>query len=358
MSGSPYASALGRLKARLPEFLGAEVYHRLAIAKDLAEIVKTLETTPYGPELVRAAATHRGAALLQVGINRTFVARNRLAFESASFAGRSVIGAYLQRWDIENISIILSGRVLNRPVVEAEERLVSWRELPAGIPAGSMTLDDLRALLAQPTFEAMVSFLVRFGYGPVLLPLSESFARTHDFFALLQALDRHYYARLLGDLRFFQGDEWVVRAFLEAEIDERNLGVLLKGKDAGLPVDEVVGRWIDGGAFKSASVPEIYAVSGLAEMVPTLAARFPTLPEGLPAYRDSRRLSDFEAAVRRDRIVREVRRMRAYPLSLAILMTYLLRAEVERSDLVRIVYGKLHGVADEPTESRLVSPRL
>ncbi|MCI4349049.1 MAG: V-type ATPase subunit, partial [Thermoplasmata archaeon] len=107
MSGSPYASALGRLKAYLPEFLGPDSYRRLLGARELSEIAKILEGSPYGPEIVRAAATNQGADLLQLGINRTFVSRNRRALESASFAGRPIIAAYLGRWDIENITVVL-----------------------------------------------------------------------------------------------------------------------------------------------------------------------------------------------------------------------------------------------------------
>ncbi|MCI4349575.1 MAG: V-type ATPase subunit, partial [Thermoplasmata archaeon] len=252
----------------------------------------------------------------------------------------------------------LGGMVLGRPVQVTELGLVSWRELPAGVAAGALTFDDLRALIGQPTVEAAVNYLVKFGYGPVLLPLVENFVRTRDVFTLTQALERDYYARLLASLKYFQGDEWVVREFLKAEIDERNVELLLKAKDAELAQEEVSARWTEGGGLGAAAIPELYQARSVPELATALAPRYPVLHEGLPAYQASKSLTGFESALLRDRVVREVRRMRAYPLSLAILTTYLLRAEAERSDLRRIVYGKVYGVTEAQVEPFLVSPRI
>ncbi|HZY93059.1 MAG TPA: V-type ATPase subunit [Thermoplasmata archaeon] len=358
MSSSPYASALGRLKAHLPAFLPKESYHRLLAAKDLAEVTKTLEPTPYGPAIVQAATSYGGATLLEIAINRTFVQRNRQAYESASFAGKPIVGSYLRRWDIENISLVLSAKAQGRPVTEAEAFLVSSRDIPAGLFAGVMTLDDFRTLLDQPTLEATVTALVKYGYGSLLLPLLEGYARTHDIFPLVQALERDYYARLLESLRYFQGDEWVVRQFVQGEIDVRNVLLLLKGKDAALSADVVLERWIDGGSLARGVVAELFGGRDVPELVKALEGRFPTLTEGVAEYRERRSLTVFEVALQRERAVREIHRMRSYPLSLAILFTYLLLAELERGDLRRIIYGKLYGLATERVESLLILTRV
>ena len=358
MASSPYASALGRLKAHLPSFLPREAYQRLLGAKDLADITKFLESTPYGPAIVQAATSYAGATLLEIAINRTFVQRNRQAYESASFAGKPIVGAYLRRWDIENIALILSAKAQGRPVTEAEAFLVSSREIPAGLFAGVMTLDDFRTLLDQPTLEATVTSLVKFGYGSLLLPLLEGYGRTHDIFPLVQTLERDYYAKLLESLKFFQGDEWVVRQFVQGEVDIRNVLLLLKGKDAQLPADVVAERWIDGGTLARTVVAELFGARDVPELVKGLEGRFPTLPEGLAEYRTGRSLTAFEVALQRERAVREIRRMRAYPLSLAILFTYLLLAELERGDLRRIIYGRLYALSTERVEGLLILARL
>jgi vacuolar-type H+-ATPase subunit C/Vma6 len=50
--------------------------------------------------------------------------------------------------------------------------------------------------------------------------------------------------------------------------------------------------------------------------------------------------------------------MRAYPLSVAMVFTYLLLAELERTDLRRIIYGRLYGLPTNAIVDSLVVPKL
>lgn len=358
MSGSPYASSLGRLKAHFTVFLGKETYGALTNAKDLSEVSKLLEPTAYGPALAQAAALYQGAPLLEVAVNRTFVQRNRLAYEATPFAGKPLVAGYLRRWDIQNIALVLAAKAQGRSITETESFLVSSRDIPAGLFAGTMTLDDFRLLLQQPTLEAVAQSLVKFGYGSVLLPLLESYGKTRDIFPLLQALDRDYYQKVLEASKFFQGDEWTVRQFVQSEVDVRNVLLLLKGKDAGLPIELVNERFLDGGSVLRAQAADVYSARGVPELVSALEGRFPGLTEGNPVYHENRSLTGYESALNRDRAVRELRRLRSYPLSIGVIFAFLMLAELERADLRHVVYGKLYGVSVATVSALLVVPRL
>jgi V/A-type H+/Na+-transporting ATPase subunit C len=358
VASSAYASALGRLKPEFTSFLPRETYGLLTAARDPTEVAKILETTPYGPDVQQARAAYQGIALVEIAINRTFVRRNRHAYEATPFAGRGVVGAYLTRTDRYNIELILAAKAQGRPVTETDEHLVSSREIPAGLYAGVLTLDDYRILLAQPTIEATVAQLVKFGYGGALLPQLEEFERSHDIFPVLLALDREYYAQVREAARFFQGDEWVVRQLLASEIDLRNALLLLKGKASDLPLDEVLARWLDGGTLTTAQAPDLYGVRGVPELAERLADHFPSIAEGNDAYRTETSLTGYEVAATRDRAVTELKRLKTYPLSLSVIFTFLLLAELERADLRRIAFGKMYGFPAEKLEPLLVSPRL
>ncbi|HTS33766.1 MAG TPA: V-type ATPase subunit [Thermoplasmata archaeon] len=358
MAASAYASALGRLRPEFTAFLPKETYAQLAATKDPNEVAKTLDSTPYGPDIQAARAAYQGVALVEVALNRTFVRRNRHAYEATPFAGRAVVGAYLTRWDLQNIELILSTKAQGRTLTETEEHLVSSREIPAGLYAGVLTLDEFRQLLEQPTLEATATALVRYGYGATVLPLVEAYQRTHDVFPILHALDREYYRRVLEAARFFQGDEWVVRQFLSSEVDLRNALLLLKGKSANLPMDEVLSRWFDGGTLPSSQVPDLYAARGVPELADRLAARFPSIAEGTAEYTSAQSLTGYESALSRERATTELKRLRTYPLSLSVIFTYLLLAELEREDVRRIAFGKQYGFSAERLTPLLVSPRL
>jgi len=358
MAASPYASALGRLNPEFPAFLPKEVYPQLLATKDPNEFAKVLETTPYADDVARVRSTHSGAALVEMAINRTFVRRNRLAFEAAPFSGRGVVGAYLGRWDIENIEMILTAKAKGLGLRETEDHLVSSREIPAGLYAGAMNLDDFRILLSQPTLEAMVTSLVKHGYGATILPFLEGFERTHNIFPIVTALDKEYYRTVLAQSRFFQGDEWVVRSLVQSEIDARNALLLLKGKDQALPADEVLSRWMDGGTLASTQGSDFFAARTVPELADRLSVRFPSIAEGQDEYSTADSLTGYEVAVERDRVAADLKRLRTYPLSLSIIFAYLLRNEVERNDLRRVVFGRLYGVSADRLAPLLVSPRL
>ena len=358
MAASPYASALGRLNPEFPAFLSKETYPQLLASKDANEFAKVLETTPYADDVARLRATHFDVTVVELAINRTFVRRNRRAFESTPFAGRGVVGAYLGRWDIQNIEMILTVKSQGKVVTETEDHLVSSREIPAGLYAGAMNLDDFRTLLAQPTLEAMVTSLVKYGYGTTILPFLEEFGRSHNIFPIVHALDREYYRNVVAQARFYQGDEWVVRGLVQSEIDARNALLLLKGKDRALPVDNVLPRWLEGGTLTSAQASDMYSVRGVPDLAERLAVRFPAVTEGTSEYTSADSLTGYEVAIERERATLELKRLRTYPLSLGVIFAYLLRNEIERSDLRRAVFGRKYGVPAERLAPLLVSPRL
>ena len=358
MAASPYASALGRLNPEFPAFLPKEIYPQLLATKDANEFAKVLETTPYAEDVARLRSTHSDVTLVELAINRTFVRRNRHAFESTPFAGRGVVGAYLGRWDIQNIEMILTVKSQGKSVVETEDHLISSREIPAGLYAGAMNLDDFRILLAQPTLEAMVTSLVKYGYGTTILPFLEAFERTHNIFPILHALDKEYYRNVAAQARFYQGDEWVIRSLLQSEIDARNALLLLKGKDRYLPPDDVFSRWLGGGTMTSTQAADIYMARTIPELAEWLASRFPSVTEGTSEYTSADSLTGYEVAIERDRATSELKRLRTYPLSLSVIFAYLLRNEIERSDLRRAVFGRRYGVSAEQLAPLLVSPRL
>jgi V/A-type H+/Na+-transporting ATPase subunit C len=358
MAASPYASALGRLKPEFPSFLNRTTYQTLLGAKDADDLSKLLESTPYGPAIARARATHSASALVELALNRVLVERNRHAYEATPFAGRSLVASYLSRWDIQNITLILSAKAQGRPVTEVEDHLVSVRELPAGFFTGVMGLDDFRLLLGQPTVEATVTALVRYGYGTSLLPLLEEFQRTRNVFPILQALDREYYARTLSAARYFQGDEWIVRGLLQSEVDVKNALLLFSGKSADLPLENVTGRWIEGGTLPAAQAPDLYSARGVKDLAERLVARWPSLAESPTREGHAPDLTGYEVALQRDRATAELKRLATYPLGLGVIFTYLLRAELEWDDLRRVLFGRVYGLAPEQIEPLLVSYRI
>ena len=69
MPTSQYASSFGRLQAISLNLLSKEVMQNLMKAKDETEMVKTLESTWYNAEIVKAASVFKQSELLEVALN-------------------------------------------------------------------------------------------------------------------------------------------------------------------------------------------------------------------------------------------------------------------------------------------------
>ena len=144
MGTSQYASSFGKLQAISMNFLTKDMMQNLLKAKDDVEMVKILEPTWYGQEIEKAASVYQPSEVLEVALNRHLVQINKIALEATPFNGKSAVRAYLSKWDIYNIELILSSKSMGRTITETESFLVSSRNVPAGISTGNITHDEMK----------------------------------------------------------------------------------------------------------------------------------------------------------------------------------------------------------------------
>ncbi|MFQ5969016.1 MAG: V-type ATPase subunit [Nitrososphaerales archaeon] len=353
MPTSPYSASFGRLQALSLNFLSKDYMQNLLRARDVSEIVKQLASTWYGPEIEKAASLYKPPELVEVALNRHLVGVNRIAMEASPFSGKSAIRAYLAKWDIQNIELVLSSKSLGKTITETEHFLVSNRNLPAGVSGGNIPHDEIKILLSQPSVEAVVNQLVRYGYGTVLMQYLGQYQKTADLGPMMAALQGYYYSTLLEALKFFQGDEAVIRELIRAEIDKKNILSLLKAKETNLEKEVVIQHLIEGGNIPTGQLGEMYMAKNVEELARNIDT-FYKLGEGFEQYKKTRRLTDFEAAV--DKVISEMyfKRLKTLPLSIGTIFYFVMLAELERENIRKIVYGKHYNLPVERISSILV----
>ena len=162
MTSSSYSSSFGRLQSLSVNFLSSNILQNLLHAKDVSEMTRILESTWYGAEIERAASLYSPPELLEVALNRHIVEINKIALEATPFSGKTAIRAYLLKWDIHNIELILSSKIIGRTITETEPFLVSSRNFPAGISAGNISHDEMKIILSQTGVEGVVNHLVKY----------------------------------------------------------------------------------------------------------------------------------------------------------------------------------------------------
>ena len=201
----------GRLKALSLNFLTRAQLEELARSKDVAEIAQRLESTWYKEDIESSAVMYKPPELIEVAVNQHLVEMNRIAIQTAPLFGKAAVLAYLSKWDIENIEIILATKSLGNSLEQTEAALVSSRNIPVSLSPNVITHSELNVLLQQPDVESVINYLVKFGYGALLLQQLGEFRKSGDLGVFASALQSLYYSRLLWELRFLRGDEGMLR---------------------------------------------------------------------------------------------------------------------------------------------------
>ena len=354
MATSSYSSSFGRLKSLSINFISPTLLQNLVHAKDVAEMTRILEPTWYGPEIERAASLYSPPELLEVALNRHIVEINKIALESTPFSGREAIRAYLLKWDIHNIELILSSKIIGRAITETEPFLVSSRNFPAGISAGNISHDEMKIILSQAGVDGVVNHLVKYRYGPILMQHLDTYQKTGDLGPMMADLIAYYYTTLIESLRFFQGDEGVIRDLFRVQIDKRNILNLLKGKDSDLDREIINKHLIKGGNISRDELFDILGSKSIEELIGKVQKHYNFTDLLKETYLKTHSLIDFEVAF--DKFISKsyLKRLKNISLSLGSIFHFIITAEYEWDNIKRIAYGKRYDFSVERITSMLV----
>ena len=353
MGASPYSSSFGRLQSISINFLKPDFLENLLKANDVSEMIKLLESTWYSEEIKKAASVYQGSALLEVVLNRHLVEINKIILEAAPFNGKNAVRAYLSKWDLYNIELILSSKMMGRAITETESLLVSSRNVPAGIAAGNIPHDEIKIILSESGVEGVVNKLAKYGYGVELMKHLDEFQKTGDLGPMMSALHESYYQKLLESLKFFQGDEGSIRELIRAEIDKKNVLNLMKAKESGIEKEMVARHLVEGGQISSKELLDIYEVKDVAEIIGKIDSRF-KLTEALELYKTSKSLIDFEISITQFINTTYVKKLKNIALSIGTIFYFIFNAENEHDNLKRITYGKRYNLSIDKIRKTLL----
>jgi V/A-type H+-transporting ATPase subunit C len=349
-----YSGAFGRLKAMSIDFLTNEQLYELARAKDVAEVAQRLEATWYKADIEESAAVHKVPELIEFAVNSHIADLNKIALSVTPSSGKPILVAYLAKWDIENIELILAAKSLGRSREETEAFLVPRRNLPEGVTTNVIPLSELRGMLEQPDIDGVINSLVRYGYGAVLLQQLGEFRKSGDLGVFSGALQNYYYSKLLWQLRFIQGDEGVLREYIRSEIAKKNLLSILKSKELNLDRETISRHLIDGGLVSQASLLEAYSSADIGDVVKKFEPWFDLSP-ALAKYRQNQNLIEFEVAIDKLIVARSMPSLGAMALSLTSVFAFIFQAEIERQNIRRITYAKQYGMTEEYIKSVILA---
>ncbi len=334
---STYTGAYGRLKGLRQEFLSVDFVEQLE-QKDTDEFVKTLSNTGYRKEIDELSGLYKEPDLLEVVINAHMMRMSRNSAFAIPPLARNVVAAFLARYDIENIKTILSSKKLGYNVDQTETFLMVQRNIPVGIFAGLISREDYTNMIAQKDIEGVVNYIVKFGYGTALLKYLDD-ARKGDISKMLMSLDIFYYTRLLEALRFYVGNEGLLFDFIKGMIDIRNIMTVIKGIEMG--DRDVKGFLIKGGDISESKLNEMAQkqISSLSSYMPF------KIDDALELYKTDPFASYIETALKRELYKKYLKLFNESGISVAQIIGFMLRSEVERDELRTAWLGKYYKVS-------------
>ncbi|MGH2763087.1 MAG: V-type ATPase subunit [Thermoleophilaceae bacterium] len=223
---SDFAYGNTRLHARRAELLDAADYEGL-LGDDIDGLLAALQRTPYGPDVERArdqAALRRLHKTIRAHLGRSLEEMRGFYADRA----RELVNLMLSRFDLQNVVLMLRARAgTERPADEA---------LGALLPMGWLVEPLAREILRGPELAGAVDLLARGTpvteqAGALRAALGE-YERTRNLAALEQAVLAAHATRVTATLASAGREARTLLRFARRAIDERNLVVALRLRDA------------------------------------------------------------------------------------------------------------------------------
>ncbi|HEX5201807.1 V-type ATPase subunit [Paractinoplanes rhizophilus] len=208
-----------RLRARKSELLDNAAYERL-VGKDIDGVLGGLADTPYAP----SGGLH--------GLHRAIRLRLAVSLEEMrsfySGPARELIDALLSRFDVQNVIAVVRAR--------AHRQTPDDDALAALVPVGWLVEPLVTEILRPRELAGVVDLLARRApdheLAGVLRTAFAEYERTGDLAALERQILAFHAERLAGRLASAGKDGATLLRFGQREIDERNLMVALRLRDA------------------------------------------------------------------------------------------------------------------------------
>lgn len=341
---STYPYTFARASAMKGVLLKKEDYDRL-LKMSTPEIVRFLQDTAYKKEIDEFAANHEGLELVEIALRQNF-GKTLAKLQRISTGNlRELLDAYLVRYDIENIKIVLRAKFTGD--MTADQFL---------IPAGNLSKAYFQSLLQKDSVED-VAHLVS------IADLSSGikhYQHTGSLFEIENLLDRHYYEGLLELVHRVPRQGILFGKFLRTELDVHNFMTILRLAKEGFSPERMKGYiFARGQRLKQAALQRLLSSSDVEEILDRLKSlgfRDIAIP-AIEAYKKQKHLADVEVAQRRYLLHRATLLRHQHPLSIDTILGFMLAKEIEVRNLIVLIKAKMLDLPEEFVQNEIVAGR-
>ncbi len=339
-----YAYTVARVKAKKSLLLGEEDYNKM-LQMSVPEISRYISESGYQKEMADLAGKFEGVDLVETATYTSMAKVFSSILAASQGELETMVAAYLEKWDIWNLKVILRGKSYGLDADAIREDLV---------PAGSLGAESLEKLVALDSIEDIISNyakMVSMNAQEVLdmYKVSQNLGSVEDY------VDKYHYQRLLASIDPSSRPTRMFQEFVRKEIDVKNLETILKLKAEGIYGEEVLHYVIPGGkqidrkfATQLANAETIAAAaSDLSQL-----EFYDVIKDLVEA--DNVNLSNVVTEMKKYEIAQAKKFSHLYPLSVVPILDYMIHKEVEASNIRTIARGVESGLSKETIKGLLV----
>jgi len=339
-----YAYAVARVKAKKANLMGNDAYQKMLLMS-LPEISRYISESGYAKEVTELTGKFDGINLIE---HATYMNMARLLngiLDSTTGELHDTLAAYLEKWDIWNLKVILRGKSFGIDTDNLREDLV---------PAGNLDGASLEKLIALETEEDVLNMYSKMNETVIPQSVIEAYKEQGNLAPIEDFLDKHHYERLLLSIDPSSRPTRLYQDFVRKEIDITNIETILKLKMEGVRGEEVMKYFISGGkdidkklATQLANAETVSAaINDLAQL-----DFYEDIKEALDAEANS--LRDIVAGMKKYKMKMTKSFSHLYPLSIIPIIDYMIHKENEVNN-IRIVARGIDSGLDKDTINGLL----
>lgn len=337
----PYVTA--RVKAKRALLLPKDAYDRLLLM-EIPEIARLLGEREYKAEMLALGARYSGVDLIENAVTRNLAKVYNQIYEFSEGSLRTMVGQYLDRYDLENIKAIVRSKVYGATPDEVFEDLV---------PAGSFSEDFLRQLVDMPTLDEVFKALEGTIYGTAFAALGKKASEVGSWAEWEDRVSRLYYVDLLAAIPPSTEANRFMRQFVKREIDIVNLKTLLRAWDAKAKFEREI--FLDGGdELDLESLHEMVALDKPALLKRLEEYSFYEDIAGALEKLEETGIGALMRRVEKVHLLEAARYAHLQPLSILPILDYIVLKDREVQNIRIIARGKESGLSTEVLRDLLV----
>lgn len=337
-----YAYTVARVKAKKSLLMGGEDYNKM-LMMTVPEISRYISETGYGKEMTDLAGRMSGLDLLEHATYLNMAKVFGSILSSSTGELYDMVSAYLDKWDVWNLKVILRGKSYGLSAEGIREDLV---------PAGSLSAESLDKLIALETDDIIANFgkMAHVNFPADVLSAykaSGNLGEIEDF------LDKTHYERLIESIDPSSGPSRLFLSYIKEEVDIKNFETILKLKAEGIYGEQVMKYIITGGKKIDGRQISLLANAESMESVTSEVSQFEFYEEIKEAL-ESNNLREVASALKKYEIQKAKKFSHLYPLSVIPIIDYMIHKENEVRNIRVIARGTESGLERETIKGLLV----